>query len=191
MKDFYMRRFAGTFSCLILLNATFCPRISHAQSLADAARQNRQQQAHDGTAKVIDSDDLTAASDDPIIHLVPGTTSTGGGTLLAPGLGKHSYLANGLDATKFANGGVLHIAITLGEGPSEASFDLFPQGARLPETGLPNPLASAHGVKSGTTAKIDYRFDHGAVFRLAAEGSWSAKAGDTNNYSFAVWVSNR
>jgi len=177
----------------ILLIASIGHSLCHAQSLADAARQNRQQKTQDGstTSKVIDSDDLSAPSDDPIIRLAPGATSSGGGTLIAPGLGKHSYLANSLDATRFTNGGVLHIAVTLGDGPSEASFDLFSQGARLPETGLPNPLASAHGVKSGTTAKIDYRFDHGAVFRLAAEGSWSSKAGDTNSYSFVAWVTNR
>lgn len=188
-----MRRFAGTFFCLILLVATFCPTVSHSQSLADAARQNRQQKTQDGsiTSKVIDSDELSAPSDDPIVRLTPGATSSGGGTLIAPGLGKHSYLSTSLDTTQFPNGGVLHIAITLGEGPSEASFDLFPQGARLPDKGIPNPLANAHGVKTGTTAKIDYRFDHGAIFRLAAEGSWSAKAGDTNSYSFVAWVGNR
>lgn len=177
----------------ILLIASICPSLCHGQSLADAARQNRQQKSQDGnaTSKVIDSDDLSEPSNDPIVHLAPSATSTGGGTLIAPGLGKHSYVATNLDATQFPNGGVLHISVTLGDGSSDASFDLFSKGAHLPETGLPNPLASAHGVKSGATAKIDYRFDHGTMFRLAAEGSWNAKAGDTNSYSFVAWVGNR
>ena len=188
-----MLRFTSKVLGTILLMAGICSTISNAQSLADAARASRQQKTQDGTAstKVIDSDDLSAPSNDPIIHLVPGTTSTGEGTLVAPGWGKHSYYTISLDASKFVNGGVLHITITLGDGPSEASFDLYSLGARLPEKGFPNSLAGAHSVKSGTTAKIDYRFDHGSVFRLGAEGSWNAKAGDTNSYSFVAAVGNR
>ena len=74
---------------------------------------------------------------------------------------------------------------------SEASFDLFSEGARLPSDGFPNSLASAHSIPSGGTAKINYRFDHGAVFQLGAEGSWNAKAGDENTYSFVVEVGTR
>ena len=173
---------------LLVLSAS----IGHAQSLADAARANRQQKAQDGAAakKVITDDDL-ASSSDVTIQLVPGTTSSGDGTLVAPGMWKHHYFATNLDATKFPNGGVLHIEITLGDGPAEASFDLYAKNARLPSDGFPNPLASAHDVRSGSTAKIDYRFDRGATFRLAAEGSWHAKAGDRNSYSFTANVGNR
>jgi hypothetical protein len=166
--------------------------ISHGQSLADAARENRKQKSQNGDAsKVITSDDLSAPSGAATIKLIPGTTSTGDGTLVAPGMWKHTYVATNLDATRFADGGVLHITITLGSGLADASFDLYSQGVRLPTGGFPNSLASAHDVKSGSTAKIDYRFDHGAVFRLAAEGSWHAKAGDTNSYSFVASVTNK
>jgi hypothetical protein len=185
-----MLRFAGTLLAPILFIASISPTMCTGQSLGDAARQARNQKAQDGSAatKVIDSDDLAAPSSDPIIHLAPGATSTGEGTLVAPGMWKHTYVATNLDATRFADGGVLHITITLGSGLADASFDLYSQGVRLPTGGFPNSLASAHDVKSGSTAKIDYRFDHGAVFRLAAEGSWHAKAGDTNSYSFTVSV---
>jgi hypothetical protein len=172
----------------MLLFASIC----YGQSLADAARENRKQKVKDGepSTKVITGDDFSAPPD-VTIHLVPGATSTGQGTVAAPGRGKHAYLITNLDATRFTGGGVLHVTITVGDGASEASFDLYPQGARLPSEGMPNSLASAHNVRSGAGAKMDYRFDHGGVFQLAAEGSWNSKLGDTNNYSFVVDVGNR
>ena len=156
-----MHRVASIVLGPMLLIASIC----HGQSLADAARENRKQKAKDGAAatKVITTDDLSAPPDFTI-HLVPGATSTGEGTLVAPGRWKHGYLITNLDATRFATGGVLHITIKLDNGPSEASFDLYPQGRRLPSDGLPNSLARAYNVRSGTTAKIDYRFSHGGVF---------------------------
>ena len=182
-----MHRVASIVLGPMLLIASIC----HGQSLADAARENRKQKAKDGAAatKVITTDDLSAPPDFTI-HLVPGATSTGEGTLVAPGRWKHGYLITNLDATRFINGGVLHITITVGDGASEASFDLYSQGARLPSDGFPNSLAGAHSIRSGAVAKIDYRFDHGSMFRFAAEGSWNAKAGDTNNYTFVVDVGN-
>lgn len=182
-----MHRVAPIVLGMLLLIGNIC----HGQSLGDAARQNRKQQGKDASApaKIVTDDDLSA-SHDVTIHLVPGTTSSGEGTLIAPGRGKHSYLITNLDATRFPNGGVLHIAIKLGSGASEASFDLYSEGARLPSEGLPNSLASAHNVRSGSSAKFDYRFDHGTTFRLAAEGSWNSKVGDTNTYSFVVDVGN-
>ena len=78
---------------------------------------NRKQKPKDGGAatKVITSDDFSA-SPEVTIHLVPGTTSTGQGTVVAPGRGKHSYLITNLDATRFTNGGVFNITITVGDG---------------------------------------------------------------------------
>jgi hypothetical protein len=165
--------------------------IGHAQSVADAARANRKQKAQDGNTatKVITDDDVAAPA--VTIRLAPGVTSTGDGMLVAPGRWKHGYTTTYLDATRFPDGGVLHIEITLGDGTAEASFDVYSQGARLPSGGFPNSLAGAHDVKSGSTAKIDYRFDHGTTFRFGAEGSWNANAGDTNTYSIAVSVRDR
>lgn len=153
--------------------------IGHAQSVADAARANRKQKAQDkNTAtKVITDDDVAAPT--VTIRLAHGVTSTADGMLVAPGRWKHGYTSTHLDATRFPDGGVLHIEIILGDGPAEASFDVYSQGARLPSDGFPNSLAGAHDVKSGSTAKIDYRFDHGTTFLFGAEGSWNAKAGDT------------
>lgn len=159
----------------------------YAQSLADAARANRKQKAESGAAsgKVITADDPSAPG---VIHLVPGSSAAGEGTLVAPGRGKHNYRVVALDATRFVNGGTLHITITMGAGESEASFDLYPQGLPMPEEGLPNSLASAHNVSRTNSAKITYHFAHADTFQFAAEGSWNSKAGAANNYSFVVDV---
>jgi len=184
-EESWMHRTAPIALAPILLIASLC----HGQSLGDAARENRKQKAKDGSApaKVVTNDDFSSPAG-VTIHLVPGASSSGGGTIVAPGRWKHKYLVTNLDATQFTNGGVLHITITMENGPSEASFDLYPQGARLPSDGFPNSLASAHDVQSGADAKIDYRFNHGRVFQFAAEGSWNAKAGDTNAYAIVVNV---
>lgn len=177
-----------TLSILLLITSA-----GYTQSLADAARENRKQQSNKKTAsptKVITSDDVSASAD-PILHLVPGSSSSGGGTLVAPGMWKHNYRVVRLDASRFANGGTLHIAITLGNGKSDASFDLYPGGAPLPTDGFPRSLAYAHDVLQTTTGKIDYHFQQGTVFLLGAEGSWHAKTGDTNTYSFVVNVDNK
>jgi hypothetical protein len=176
-----MQRIARGF-CIILMIGS----MAYGQSLADAARANRKQQ---GTApgKVLTTDDLDPSTP-ATIQLIPGSSATGQGTLVAPGRGKHNYRVITLDASRFANGGTLHITITLGDGESEASFDLYPQSFPLPSEGLPNSLANAVNVRSGSGAKINYHFTHGAVFQFAAEGSWNAKAGATNTYSFVVDV---
>ncbi len=161
----------------------------YGQSIADAARANRKQKG-DSPAKVFTSDDLVATPTPEIIQLIPGTSSTGQGTLVAPGRGKHSYQVILLDASRFGNGGTLHITITVGEGESEASFDLYPQNFPLPSEGFPNPLAHAVNIHSGGYAKINYRFARGTVFQFAAEGSWNAKPGAVNSYRFVVDVGN-
>lgn len=162
---------------------------SYGQSLGDAARANRKQKGAT-PAKVITGDDLTATPTAEVIQLMPGTTSTGDGTLVAPGRGKHSYHVITLDASRFVNGGTIHITVTVGNGESEGSFDLYPESLALPTEGMPNSLANAVNIHSASGAKINYRFAHGAVFQFGAEGSWNSKAGATNTYSFVVDVGN-
>jgi len=173
--------------CIVLLIALLIGNTGYGQSLADAARSNRKQKGVAPT-KVLTSDDLVATPTPEVIQLIPGSTATGQGTLVAPGRGKHTYRVITLDASRFVSGGTIHIAITVGDGESEASFDLYPQGLPLPSEGFPNSLANAVNIRSGSGAKINYRFTHGAVFQFAAEGSWNAKAGATNTYSFVVDV---
>ena len=167
--------------CIVLLIGSTC----YGQSLADAARANRKQKGA-APAKVLTSDDLVATPE--TIQLIPGSSSSGQGTLVAPGRGKHSYRVVMLDASRFVNGGTIHIAITVGNGESEGSFDLYPQGLPLPSEGFPNSLASAVNIRSASGGTINYRFAHGTVFQFGAEGSWNAKAGAANTYSFVIDV---
>jgi hypothetical protein len=178
-----MQRVALRGLCIVLLISS----TGYGQSLADAARANRKQKGVAPT-RVLTSDDLAATSTPEVIQLIPGSTATGQGTLVAPGRGKHSYRVIMLDASRFLNGGTIHIMITVGDGESEGSFDLYPKDLPLPSEGLPNSLANAVNIRSGAGARISYRFAHGAVFQFGAEGSWNAKAGATNTYSFVVDV---
>jgi len=179
-----MQRVALRGLCILLL--LIIGSTAYGQSLADAARANRKDKGT-APAKVITGDDLGGTSTETI-QLIPGSSSTGQGTLVAPGRGKHSYRVIMLDASRFVNGGTIHITITLGDGESEASFDLYPQGLPLPSEGLPKSLANAVNIRSGSGTKINYRFTHGTVFQFGAEGSWNAKAGATNTYSVVVDV---
>jgi hypothetical protein len=178
-----MQRVALKGLCIVLLIGS----TGYGQSLGDAARANRKQKGAAPT-KVLTGDDLVATSTPEIIELIPGSSSTGQGTLVAPGRGKHRYRVILLDASRFVNGGTIHITITVGDGESEASFDLYPQGLPLPSEGFPNSLANAVNIRSASGAKINYRFAHGTVFQFGAEGSWNSKAGATNTYSFVVDV---
>jgi len=182
-----MQRVALKSLAIVLLIGSTC----YGQSLGDAARENRKQKSGNGATKVFTSDDLTATAKPEVIQLFPGSSATGQGTLVAPGRGKHNYRVVMLDASRFASGGTIHIAITVGTGDSEASFDLYPQDLRLPAEGMPNSLASAVNIRPGAGAKISYRFDPAMVFQFGAEGSWNAKAGATNTYSFVVDVDSK
>jgi hypothetical protein len=182
-----MQRVALKGLCGVLLRFFLIDGAGYGQSLADAARANRKQKGAAPT-KVVTGDDLVATSTPEIIQLIPGSSSTGQGTLVAPGRGKHSYRVIMLDASRFVNGGTIHITITVGDGESEASFDLYPQGLPLPSEGFPNSLANAVNIRSASGAKINYRFAHGTVFQFGAEGRWNSKAGATNTYSFVVDV---
>ena len=182
-----MQRAALKSLCTVLLIVFLTGGAGYGQSLADAARANRKQKGAAPT-KVLTGDDLVPTSTPEIIQLIPGSSVTGQGTLVAPGRGKHSYQVILLDASRFASGGTIHITITVGDGESEASFDLYPQGLPLPSEGVPNSLANAVNLRSGAGARINYRFTHGAVFQFGAEGSWNSKAGAANTYSFVVDV---
>jgi len=88
-----MQRVALKGLCIVLLIGS----TGYGQSLGDAARANRKERGAAPT-KVLTGDDLVATSTPEIIQLMPATSSTGQGTLVAPGRGKHSYRVILLDA---------------------------------------------------------------------------------------------
>jgi hypothetical protein len=57
---------------------------------------------------------------------------TGSGVLVAPGQGKQMYNVHEIDVSSFKSGGILLVDITMGDGESAGSFDLFPEGVPLP-----------------------------------------------------------
>ena len=89
-----------------------------------------------------------------------------------------------LDTRLFRNGGTLYMHVSLGNGESHASFDLYPQGAVIPTKGFPRTsVAKKYNVPSGKRFIMKYRFQKGQVFKFGATGNWNSRKGATNNYS--------
>src|SRR5579863_8746108 len=92
-SESFMQRIAPKGFGIVLLIVLFVSGMAFAQSLADAARENRRDklQTRGASTKVITGDDLAPTSTPEVIQLIPGSTATGQGTLVAPGRGKHGY----------------------------------------------------------------------------------------------------
>jgi uncharacterized caspase-like protein len=112
------------------------------------------------------------------------------GVLMAPGNGSQNHTVCSIDTSSFLSGGTLTISIDVGNGESNASFDLFPEGMPLPTTGRPNgTLAGAYDVSRGTKSRtITYKFTKGQVFQFGAEGNWFSRKDSTNDFSFTATV---
>jgi len=111
-------------------------------------------------------------------------------TLVAPGRGYQKYTLYSIDTKDFPAGGTLKIAISVGAEGCNASFDLFPEGASIPEEGRAGTsIAHVYDVGAGGEATLEYRFTRGQVFRFGATGNWFSPAGATNTYSFDATAS--
>lgn len=109
----------------------------------------------------------------------------GGGGLTAPGYGEHNYTLVTIDTTDFRDGGNLELVITVGQGESDASFDLFASGAAQTPEGS---ISGAYDVSKGSTCRLSANFSKGQVFQLGAEGNWFSKKGTGNTFSFKAMV---
>ncbi len=118
-------------------------------------------------------------------------TLTGSGTLTAPGYNNHAYTFVNIDASQFTSGGKISISITLGNGVSSASYDLY-QASYIPVTiGQPqNSLVNAYDVSPGSTTNLAYSFGPGSSnqFKLGLEGNWFSPAGSTNTYTYTIVI---
>ncbi len=113
----------------------------------------------------------------------------GSGILVAPGKGNQEYTIHQIDTKDFVNGGIVTFRITVGDGESDASFDLFPEGAPIPTTGRPiGSVAGRYDILKGSTTTMSYRFQRGQVFQFGADGNWFSRKGAGNTYTFEVWV---
>lgn len=116
-------------------------------------------------------------------------SATTEGELIAPGHGKQSHTIVLIDVTDFPSGGTLKIEVTLGEGESDGSFDLFPEGAAIPTEGrVTNSLAALYDLKHGESGTLVYEFVSGQVFQLGATGNWFSREGATNTFLISVFV---
>ncbi len=110
-------------------------------------------------------------------------------TLVAPGRGYQKYTLYRIDTRDFTAGGKLILTISLGAEGCNASFDLFSEGALIPEEGRPTTsVAHVYDVGAGGEGSLEYRFSRGQVFQFGATGNWFSPAGATNTYSFTAAV---
>jgi hypothetical protein len=129
------------------------------------------------------------ASPAPAVILSPqAPRATFGGTLVAPGNGKHRFMVTTIDLSAFRRGGKVTFEISLADGKSNASFDLFAVEAPIPTegSGPPGSLAGKHDVRRGTSVSFEYSFTPGAVVHFGASGNWFSPQGTTNQYQVIV-----
>ena len=94
------------------------------------------------------------------------------------------YNVHEIDVSSFDSGGILLVDITMGDGESAGSFDLFPEGVPLP-SGSPNgSVARSYDITSGESRTMVYQFAKGQVFRFGASGNWFSEKGTTNEFQF-------
>ena len=96
-----------------------------------------------------------------------------------------NYTVVEIDATAFADGGVLVIDVWVGESEVSGSFDLF--AADTTELVLANALASVKDIPTNQRKVIKYPFDQGQVFKLGAIGS-SKGTGKINGFLATISV---
>lgn len=109
--------------------------------------------------------------------------------LTAPGYGKQNYTVFAIDTRDFPNGGTLKIEVTLGEGDSDGSFDIFPEGAPIPSEGrAAGSVAALYDLKRGSRGVLSYTFMTGQVLQFGATGNWFSPAGATNTFTIVAAV---
>lgn len=117
----------------------------------------------------------------PVLVLAPSQPS-GSGTLevVAPGYGVHQFTLQRIDLTAFTGGGTLVIDVSVApDSTTDASFDVYPQGAVIPSKDAPTTsVARAYDVQKGQSSRLTYQFTRGEVVTLAAEGNWFSPAGN-------------
>lgn len=116
-------------------------------------------------------------------------SGTAEGALTAPGHGRQNFTIIPIDVTDFRSGGTLTIEVALGDGESDGSFDLFPDGAVIPTEGrVTNSVATLYDLKHGESGTLTYKFASGQVFQFGATGNWFSREGAVNAFTITASV---
>ena len=111
------------------------------------------------------------------------------GTFRSPGSGYQDYTAVEINATPFENGGLLHVAVQVGDGEAEGTCALFDADTELPTKGTPDSaLDSCWAMPPGEKGHIFHRFRQGQCFQLGVTGSWKNEKGSTNTFRARVSI---
>jgi hypothetical protein len=118
---------------------------------------------------------------------------TGSGTLHGTPINTQNWQFFPIDVSQFANGGTIHISISLGAGQSAASYDLFTTTTpALTSEGRPiGSLANAYDVSPSTTTNLSYAFNANGgnrIYYLGIEGNWFSPTSATNTFNYTVTV---
>jgi len=109
--------------------------------------------------------------------------------ITAPGNGYQNYKITCIDVTNFSQGGKLIIKISLKDGASGGSFDLFPFDTLIPTEGRPNDsLVGSYDISPNNSTEMVHYFGAGAIFQFGATGNWFSRKGSTNFYKVNVYV---
>jgi hypothetical protein len=111
----------------------------------------------------------------------------------ARGFGEPSMAFVTVDATAFADGGVLELEVRVGSGAAAGRFEICAPVADDPETGAPapramRPVATLPSVARETTATLRHEFAKGGRFGLAIMPATGTEEGDGNAFVATVTV---
>lgn len=111
------------------------------------------------------------------------------GVLTAPGSGYQKYKITCIDVTSFPQGGRLVIEISLSNGVSGGSFDLFPHNVPIPTQGRPDDsLVGQYDISPNSSTRMFHYFESGTIFQFGATGNWYSPKGSTNFYKVNAHV---
>ena len=120
------------------------------------------------------------------------SSSSGAGALSGAGGKNARWQFYPVDVALFRFGGTLEVDLTLGGGPSAASYGLFPSAnASVDSQGRTlGAVVAADNAAPGSTTKLKYTFTDPRVktYYVGVQGSWKSPTTASNTYSFQASV---
>jgi len=119
-------------------------------------------------------------------------TLTGTGTLYATPVGTQNYTTQvQIDTTGYLAGGTINMRVTLGNGTSAGSYDLYKNSITIGSNNRPlNSLAGAYDTAPGTTTNLSYQFPGSASdkYIFGIEGNWFSATNATNTFDYQITI---